>query len=1272
MGKKRSLIVFSLLCLMVLVGCEPDPPVQYTITYHNVDEATNPNSNPSSYTVESVTIQLSDPSRTGYTFAGWYASSNYSGTAVTEIPHGSTGTKALYAKWTANTYTVSFNSNDQAIQNPNDQAFIFGDAYANLPTPAKTYYGHTWNTVQDGSGTTISNATLVSIAENHTLYAQWAPTPYTITYTLNNGQNHASNPASYTIETDTITLQDPSRTGYSFGGWYTESTFTTQVTTIAKGSHDDITLHAKWTANTYTVTLDQQNGSGGSTTVTATFDAAMPTATIPNRTGYTFGGYYTSTNGGGTQYYTQAMASSRTWNIASETTLYAKWTPSTYTVTLDQQSGSGGSSSVTATYDAAMPTATSPTRAGYTFGGYYTAINGGGSQYYTQAMTSSHDWNLTSNTTLYAKWTLITYTLTYHLNNGTAPSPDNPTTYTIETAAITLKNPARTYYSFLGWYAESTFDTVQTTILQGSTGNKDFFAKWSADTYTIAYELYGGTNSNQNPSTYTIETNTITFADPTRTGYTFAGWFAESTYNTQLTSIAQGSHENKTLHAKWTANTYTLTLNQQSGSGGSTMVTATFDAAMPTATAPNRTGYTFGGYYISPDGGGTQYYTQAMASSRTWNLASATTLYAMWTPVTYNLTYHLNSGTAPSVNNPATYTIETDTITLSNPSRTGYTFAGWFAEAGFSTQVTTIDKGSSGDKALYAKWTPITYNLTYHLNSGTAPSVDNPATYTIETSTITLNNPSRTGYTFAGWYDNSELTGSAITQIPLGSYGNKDLFANWTANTYTVTFQKQSGTGGSDSVTATYAATMPTATNPTRHAYDFKGYFTAAEGGGAQYYTETMASSRTWNIASDTDLHAHWMPITYTLTYHLNNGTAPSAGNPATYTIETETITLSNPTRTGYTFAGWYAEAGFSTQVTTIDKGSSGDKALYAKWTPITYNLTYHLNSGTAPSPDNPATYTIETSTITLSNPARDYYNFSGWYSEPGFSNQVTKIELGSYGNKDLYAKWTPIVYSISYVLKQDQINHQDNPASYTIETPSITFADPTRTGYYFGGWYTESTLNILKQELPLGSHGDITLHPKWNYTYQVGDLTPAPEYGFIVFDRNSEQSTLDPYDYREASPWRYLVAANTDCNNDGDWDAPWTPVGEDHHFFNPATGGDQGPYGDVGMGLGATQAVVDYYGISLEYACRAASKQSGWFLPSNSEMSALIDLYVSKSIGNIVRNANYWTATDSVHAGLAYANRLNQPDPGKEEFSFEMPILDKRTEGRVRPFRRL
>jgi uncharacterized repeat protein (TIGR02543 family) len=188
MGKNKSLILALILCLFVLVGCEPDPPVQYTITYHVGDGASNSSSNPSSYTVETATIQLSDPTRTGYTFAGWYASDTYLGSIITTIPTGSSGPKTLYAKWTGNTYTVSFDSNDQAIQNPNAQDLTFGQAYASLPTLTKAYYGYTWNTAQDGSGTTITNATTLSIANDHTLYAKWTPTQYAITYELDNGQ----------------------------------------------------------------------------------------------------------------------------------------------------------------------------------------------------------------------------------------------------------------------------------------------------------------------------------------------------------------------------------------------------------------------------------------------------------------------------------------------------------------------------------------------------------------------------------------------------------------------------------------------------------------------------------------------------------------------------------------------------------------------------------------------------------------------------------------------------------------------------------------------------------------------------------------------------------------------------------------------------------------------------------------------------------------------------------------------------------------------------
>ena len=98
-------------------------------------------------------------------------------------------------------------------------------------------------------------------------------------------------------------------------------------------------MTATYTQNSYTVTLDQQGGSGGTASVTATYDSAMPSITVPSRTGYTFGGYYTSTNGGGTQYYTDTGESTHVWDIASDTTLYAKWTIMSYAITYNLNGG---------------------------------------------------------------------------------------------------------------------------------------------------------------------------------------------------------------------------------------------------------------------------------------------------------------------------------------------------------------------------------------------------------------------------------------------------------------------------------------------------------------------------------------------------------------------------------------------------------------------------------------------------------------------------------------------------------------------------------------------------------------------------------------------------------------------------------------------------------------------------------------------------------------------------------------------------------------------
>jgi len=166
------------------------------------------------------------------------------------------------------------------------------------------------------------------------------------------------------------------------------------------------TLTPFGTVASTSVMLDPQGGSGGTESVTVTNGAAMPTITPPTRTGYTFGGYYDGMDGAGTKYYNADGSSANNWNHTGESfVLSAKWTANTYTVNLDPQEGSGGTGSVTVTYDAAMPSATMPTRTGYIFCGYFTGTNGGGIKYYNADGSSAHTWDITTdNTTLYAYW----------------------------------------------------------------------------------------------------------------------------------------------------------------------------------------------------------------------------------------------------------------------------------------------------------------------------------------------------------------------------------------------------------------------------------------------------------------------------------------------------------------------------------------------------------------------------------------------------------------------------------------------------------------------------------------------------------------------------------------------------------------------------------------------------------------------------------------------------------------------------------------------------
>lgn len=268
-------------------------------------------------------------------------------------------------------------------------------------------------------------------------------------------------------------------------------------------------------------------------------------------------------------------------------------------------------------------------------------------------------------------------------------------------------------------------------------------------------------------------------------------------------------------------------------------------------------GHTLTGWNTAANGSGTQY-----ALGGTYAVESGATLYATWTPNAYTVTFRSNNGNIPS---PTTKVVNFDSAygTLSNVTRTGHTFNGWFTAASGGTEVTSATLvTATADHELFAQWTIQTYTVSYNGNnntSGAAPS-DQTKTYNVSLALATNSgNLQRTGYLFDGW--NIAANGTGTNYAEGANYTTNSalsLYAKWVKQS-TITFHKQGGTGGSGSVLATTNSPMPAATAPTRSGYNFAGYYTAPSGGGTQYYTSTMASARNWDIETDTTLYAHWI-----------------------------------------------------------------------------------------------------------------------------------------------------------------------------------------------------------------------------------------------------------------------------------------------------------------------------------------------------------------------------------------------------------------------------
>jgi len=214
--------------------------------------------------------------------------------------------------------------------------------------------------------------------------------------------------------------------------------------------------------------------------------------------------------------------------------------------------------------------------------------------------------------------------------------------------------------------------------------------------------------------------------------------------------------------------------------------------------------------------------------------------------------------------------------------REGYTFNGWNTspdgtgtsyQAGGSFQITD-------DITLYAQWTQ-KYSVTLNGNGGSGGTA--LTSYIYGTGAALPADWTKTGYTFDGWYDNESCTGTAVTAISATDMGVKTFYAKWTVNTYQVTFDRQSATGGNTETTrtVTYGSAYGTLPTPERTSYTFIGWYTQANGEGQQVTGETIVST-----ANNHTLYAYWKDETAPDTGNPNFSKPPEAAIPAKGTVE--------------------------------------------------------------------------------------------------------------------------------------------------------------------------------------------------------------------------------------------------------------------------------------------------------------------------------------------------------------------------------------------------
>lgn len=715
-----------------------------------------------------------------------------------------------------------------------------------------------------------------------------------------------------------------------------------------------------------------------------------------------------------------------------------------------------------------------PIRIGHQFLGWYL----------DNSFETPFNFNQTINedTTLYAKWQINTYQVRFQ----GVETPILPQTVNYGSRIPQPQVPPKEGHRFVGWFLDAAYQNP-VNFSQIVDQNIVLYARYELNTFTVSFR------------NVSLENQTIQYnqrlnrpSDPNRTGHRFIGWFSDASMQSPF-NFNQPITQNVTLHAGFEINTYTVFFS------GAIVPAAevNFNQTLARPANPSKEGHTFIGWFKDPSFEISFNFSQPILES--------TTVYASFEANTFRVNFHspVSEITWP----PQTVAYNQRPVINYTLSHENYLLEGWYLDSNF-TERFDLTHRITQNTTLYARLIENEGNreaIIHFMNVSNDPLIQT------QNSPINLQPPTREGYQFMGWFEDSALT------IPLRNVLNEktlQVYARFDAITFNVRFE---GAEVSPQ-TVRYDARVFVPATPRKEGHRFVGWYQEAA-------LQTLFNFQT-GIRQNTIIYAKFESLQHRVQF-VGTTLPDQLINAQALVVQPD-----NPARVGHDFIGWYQNAAM-TQVFNFSTPMTENTLIYAKWEAHQFTVQFNPNDSNISIPSQRVSYNQRPSMPTT--PLKEGYTFEGWYTNQALTNRFTGTNV-IQGPTTLFARW------IEEVKVFIHFNNIDRDPLEVIEGTSLSLAaPPVKEGYDFRGWYEDELFTIPLRPFAPGINLNVyAFYEIKTYTVQFETANTQlflderrVEHGQIVQLPPVNVTGFDFIDWYLDGNYSDLFSANTEVTND-------------------------------------------------------------------------------------------------------------------------------------------